>query len=106
MSERRDQGHVCRSELSPRLDIHTHLSLIEAFALLDPGQVHYGVNSSVRNLVRPLDVGAIEGREAAGRCRAWIQVLRRVAQILWESGTQRRFAAVRDREWTRRVIPP
>src|SRR6266540_25311 len=81
MSKWPDQCHVRSPELAPRLDVHTHLSLIAALSLLDPGEVHHGVNRPVRDFRRPLVVGAIEGAKAV---RAPIQDRGGVTQIYGE----------------------
>jgi hypothetical protein len=63
MPERPDQRHVSLPEPTAWLDVDGHLSLVAAFALIDPNQVHQTVHGLVRHLRGKFDVGAIEGRE-------------------------------------------
>ncbi len=46
MPERPDQRHVRLTEPTAWLDVDGHLSLVAAFALIDPRQVHHGVCTS------------------------------------------------------------
>ena len=82
MPERPDERHVCAPEPAAWLDVDGHLSLVAAFALIDPSQVHHAVHGLVRQFRSKFDVGAIEGRE---RQRVEMQIRRGVAQIVWQS---------------------
>src|ERR1700684_3339263 len=74
--ERLDELHVALPERTTRLDVDGHLSLVDACALIHPGQVHHAMNGPVRQLGGELDVGAIERRERQG---VEVQVRRRVS---------------------------
>jgi hypothetical protein len=64
MTKRPDQRHVGRPKPASRLDVHTHLPLIAAFAPIGPAEVHNRVNGPIRDLGGPLVVGAIERTKA------------------------------------------
>jgi hypothetical protein len=80
--ERLDERHVSLPDPTAWLHVDGHLSLVAAFTLIDPSQVHHTVHGLVRQFRGKFDVGAIEGRERQG---VKMQIRRRVAQIVWQS---------------------
>ena len=50
MPKRRDQRHVSLPQPAAWLDVDGHLSLVAAFALIHPSQVHHAVHGPVLNI--------------------------------------------------------
>ena len=63
MPERLDELHVSLPEHTAWFDVDGHLTLVAAFALVDPSQVHHHVHGLVREFRGKFDIGAIEGSE-------------------------------------------